>query len=448
MFRAWSLASSEPRSLKPFDCFDSSAARSLSDEPLVADCLVAWLYGTAVARLTRRDNHGIGVEWEQAALDRWSLGSRVLSVALPVGDPIGPRDSRGLDFFENLLPEGPAIETMARIAGVSRYDTFGILAAFGEDCAGAIVILPEGRSVDASEKTTYLPMTSDDLAEAIRSLDKAPLGVDLASGYKPSLPGFQRKLLLGRSPEGDWLRPTHGAPSSWILKPDGRTPMADNEATCLGLAAACGLPVPDVELLHVDGLATLAIRRYDRSARSVGIERIHQEDGCQATATPPAQKYEVQGGPSLVAFSNVIRDFGDPADLESLLARVTLNTAIGNADAHAKNFSFLHDPSDPIVRLAPVYDLIATMELKPTTGDGRPIPNDPTMGQRVAGTLDVREVTRQDLVDEGMRWRLRKQIAERVVDETIAKVMEAARNLNGDERVLLSTQRRCAVLAT
>lgn len=203
MFRVWSLASSAPQSLKPFDCCDLSGARSLSDEPLVADSLLAWLYGTPVARLIRRDNQGIGVEWDQAALDRWGLGSRVLSVALPIGEPIGPRDGRGLDFFENLLPEGPAIETMARIAGVSRYDTFGILAAFGEDCAGAIIIFPDGRPLDASETTTYLPMTSDDLASAIRRLDTAPLGVDLASGYKPSLPGFQRKLLLGRSPEGD-----------------------------------------------------------------------------------------------------------------------------------------------------------------------------------------------------------------------------------------------------
>jgi hypothetical protein len=70
------------------------------------------------------------------------------------------------------------------------------------------------------------------------------------------------------------------------------------------------------------------------------------------------------------------------------------------------------------------------------------------MGQRVAGTLDVREVTRQDLLDEGTHWRLRDQIAERVVDETVARVSEAARNLNGDERVLLSTKRRCAELAT
>ena len=37
-------------------------------------------------------------------------------------------------------------------------------------------------------------------------------------------------------PDGD--RP----PSTWILKPDGPHAMAANEATCLRLAAACGLP--------------------------------------------------------------------------------------------------------------------------------------------------------------------------------------------------------------
>jgi hypothetical protein len=30
-----------------------------------------------------------------------------------MGAPIGPRDLRGLDFFENILPEGPALERMA-----------------------------------------------------------------------------------------------------------------------------------------------------------------------------------------------------------------------------------------------------------------------------------------------------------------------------------------------
>ena len=80
---------------------------------------------------------------------------------------------------------------------------------------------------------------------------------------------------------------------------------------------------------------------------------MHQEDGCQATATPPGLKYEEQGGPSLRDFADVIRNFGDLRDVTSLLRRTTFNMAVGNADVHAKNFSLLHEPGVPAVRLAP-----------------------------------------------------------------------------------------------
>ncbi|MDX6310139.1 MAG: HipA-like C-terminal domain, partial [Nocardioidaceae bacterium] len=40
----------------------------------------------------------------------------------------------------------------------------------------------------------------------------------------------------------------------------------------------------------------------------------------------------------------MLRDFGTVDDLPELLRRVTLNVVIGNADAHAKNFSVLHLP--------------------------------------------------------------------------------------------------------
>jgi serine/threonine-protein kinase HipA len=91
------------------------------------------------------------------------------------------------------------------------------------------------------------------------------------------------------------------APSTWILKPDGPHSMAANEATCLGLATVCGLAAAEAELLDVAGLPVLAVRRYDRQNSSAGHipSRIHQEDGCQATGTPPGQKYEEQGGPAL-----------------------------------------------------------------------------------------------------------------------------------------------------
>ena len=87
--------------------------------------------------------------------------------------------------------------------------------------------------------------------------------------------------------------------------------------------------------------------------------------------------------------ANVIRDFGVLDDRRSLLARVTFNAAIGNADAHAKNVSFLHASDGGPVQLAPAYDLLSTVTLEVVDGQGRPISNDPRMGQMINGVLDA-----------------------------------------------------------
>jgi serine/threonine-protein kinase HipA len=51
----------------------------------VADRLVAWLYGTPVAVLTRAPEFRIRIEWRDEAIGRWGLGSPALSVGLPIG---------------------------------------------------------------------------------------------------------------------------------------------------------------------------------------------------------------------------------------------------------------------------------------------------------------------------------------------------------------------------
>lgn len=125
----------------------------------------------------------------------------------------------------------------------------------------------------------------------ISELGVVPLGAAPERGFRPSLAGFQRKALVGRAADEAWQLPGGDAPSTWILKPDGPHPMAANEATCMMLAAACGLEVPETELLDVGGLPVLAVRRYDRQEAPAGgiPARLHQEDGCQATATPPGR---------------------------------------------------------------------------------------------------------------------------------------------------------------
>lgn len=402
----------------------------------MADRLVGWLYGRQVVTLTPAREFRVGLEWHEAGIERWGRGSRILSAALPLGSSAGPRDLRGLDFFENLLPEGAALATMAAWARVPVADTLGILAAFGRDCAGAIVLVPEGERPPASEDGGYVPMTAASLEQLLGTLGTAPLGAAPDRGFRPSLAGFQRKALLGRAADGTWQRPVEGAPSTWILKPDGPHAMAANESTCLRLAAACGLGVPRTELLNIGGLPVLAVERYDRMDAPAGPVRIHQEDGCQATARPQARKYEDYGGPSLKDLVTVIRDFGNPLDVADLLRRTTFNMAVGNADAHAKNFSILHDVDDPAVRLAPLYDVLSTISLELTDDVGRPMRADTHLGQRVGHQNDIRNVTRGDLADEAARWGLRRQAAAGIVADVLDRVLSAIPGACGDERVL------------
>ncbi len=404
----------------------------------MADRLVAWLYDTPVAVLTSGPEFRIRLEWRPEGIERWGLGSRALSVGLPIGAPAGPRDTRGLDFFENMLPEGPALQRMAALAGVRPVDTYGILRAFGHDCAGAVMVLPDGERPGGRGSSGYSPMTPSDLLRVIRNLDVAPLGAAPERGFRPSLAGYQRKALLGRAGDGTWQFPHGDAPSTWILKPDGPNPMAANEATCLRLAAACRLSVPEAELLDVAGLPVLAVKRYDRQDPPGGDipVRVHQEDGCQATATPPALKYEEQGGPGLRDFATVIRNFGDPRDVTSLLRRTTFNMAVGNADAHAKNFSVLHQPGLPAVRLAPLYDVLSTIALELTDSAGQPMQADTHLGQRVGGQADIRQVTAANLIDEAVTWGIRRRAASAVVTETLDQVLTAIAEAPGDARVL------------
>jgi serine/threonine-protein kinase HipA len=278
----------------------------------------------------------------------------------------------------------------------------------------------------------------DGLRLVISALDVAPLAAAPERGFRPSLAGFQRKALLGRAADGTWELPYGDAPSTWILKPDGPHAMAANEATCLRLAAACGLEVPETELLDVAGLPVLAVSRYDRLA-SPGAAlpgRLHQEDGCQATSTPPGMKYQEQGGPALRDLAGLLRNFGDPADVTRLLRRTTFNMAVGNADAHAKNFSVLHDPDSTAIRLAPLYDVLSTIALELTDGTGQPMQADTHLGQRVGGQADVRQVTAASLLDEAASWGMRRRTAGSVVAETLDRVVATAPDTAGDQRVL------------
>lgn len=128
----------------------------------------------------------------------------------------------------------------------------------------------------------------------------------------------------------------------------------ENEAFCMRVARNLGFDVANVETTMVDERPVLVVERYDRVVGADGsVTRIHQEDFCQAFGLSPERKYEDDGGPTLARIAGVLQDVADPGAAETFLRALTLNVALGNCDAHAKNFSLLHSEAGPL-RLAPV----------------------------------------------------------------------------------------------
>ena len=72
---------------------------------------------------------------------------------------------------------------------MSRAPSVSILAAFGRDCAGAIMVLPHGDRPGGNDRSGYSPMTPDDLQRVISALDVIPLAAAPERGFRPSLAG-------------------------------------------------------------------------------------------------------------------------------------------------------------------------------------------------------------------------------------------------------------------
>jgi serine/threonine-protein kinase HipA len=354
------------------------------------------------------------MSYTSEALERYELGVPVLSLSLPLTEQRYPQGVVRA-FLDGLLPEGEARKVLARDFGIRESDTFGLLRALGRDCAGALVIQPADEPAPSRPTTlTAEPLGDEEIADLVTNLRSAPLG---ASGrVRISLAGVQEKLLLTRMPDGRWGRPVDGTPSTHILKPEiaAYPNSVENEAWCMRLAKHLGLPVADVETIEVAGRKLIVVERFDRIVHADGATiRLHQEDFCQATGTPPDLKYQENGGPSLRRIAGIVQAATALDSVESLLRMVTLNVLIGNGDAHAKNYSLLHEASGAL-RLAPAYDLMSTLFY----GDNR-------LAMFIDDVRRIDRVTSGRLYNEAVSWGLSRNRASEIVVGMLAAVLEA-----------------------
>ena len=284
-----------------------------------------------------------------------------LSTALPLQEE-PYEDDRARPFFSNLLPESQLRQIIAGKLGLSENNDFALLEAIGGECAGAVSLFPEepGLAGGPTGKQSYRRLTDKQLNELIDVLPNRPLLAG-EEGIRLSLAGAQNKLPVFYQ-NGEVSLPVGEAASSHILKPpmERYSHTVENETFCMQLAQDIGLTVPGVDILHKEKNCYL-VERYDRVyGDDAQLERIHQEDFCQALGVAPGQKYEKEGGPGLQQCFTLVREKSvlPTQDVSRLLDWVIFNYLIGNADAHAKNISLLLTQQGP--QLAPFYDLLCT----------------------------------------------------------------------------------------
>ena len=323
----------------------------------MARTLDVYLHQQKVGQLVQYDHGQMLFGYDSEWLN--NSNAIALSHSLPLREePFTRSECRG--FFGGILPEESKREMVAKNLGISARNDFAMLEQIGGECAGAITFLPEGEALPA-QRPDYRPLSDNDLAAVLEVLPRRPLmaGED---GIRLSLAGAQDKIAV-HVKDGVISIPLGGAPSTHILKPaiEHFAGTVYNEAFCMQLAAASGLPTANTSTHSVKGIDYLLVERYDRTHDASGIvQRVHQEDFCQALGVPSDMKYQSEGGVTLAQSFALLRAVSSMPviDLQRLLDAVIFNILVGNNDAHGKNFSLLYQAGQ--TRIAPLYDVLCT----------------------------------------------------------------------------------------
>lgn len=302
-----------------------------------------------------------------------------LSCALPVRAQ-GYQGAVVTHFFENLLPDPEAVRArLQQRVGADSALPADLLRWLGQDCVGAVQLLPEDAPAPVRGALAYRPLSQQALSAILMgAASGVPLGmVPEVDTLRMTLPGAQDKTALLHV-DGRWCEPLWGTATTHLLKlPMGLLARHDytidlslsveNEYLCALIARAFGLPVAECFMVQVNQCKALAVARFDRrwAHGGLGIERVHQADLCQMLGVPSAHKYESHGGPGIADIMEVLRGSVTATRDRYLFMKLqVLFWLLAATDGHAKNVSVFIEPGGGY-RLAPFYDILS---LSPALG--------------------------------------------------------------------------------
>ena len=274
-------------------------------------------------------------------------------------------------FFENLLPEGRALDEAASANKLSKANLVGLMLALGGETAGALRI--RMAKLNEEEPSVKRLLTTAELSSRLGLRPEQAFSV-WDGKVRLSIAGYQDKLAVFKENNAWFLVEGRDLASTVILKPApvkaSWTDLPDNEFFCMRLAKKVGLPTAEVRLIHVPE-AVLEVDRFDRVVEDSRVRRIAVIDACQALGLAVTFKYErpfgdgkdvehIRDGASLPKVFKFLENGQKPAlERMHMLRWVLFQILIGNTDAHAKNISFFSTPTG--FTTTPAYDLVSTL---------------------------------------------------------------------------------------
>lgn len=327
--------------------------------------LAVFINDARVGTVTRLDGGRLRFDYNLATLLRPEATPLSLSMPFPVSSH--PHEAI-TPWLWGLLPDNEKVlRSWARQFHASPSSPFSILSTpVGEDCAGAVRFIPEGRADETSAKGNVTWLSEDEVAQRIRDLkvdSTAWLGRSFTGQF--SLAGAQAKTALLYD-DGRWGEPSGDIPTTHILKPaiDGFDGHAINEHLCLEAAQKAGIPAAATQLICLGGEPVLLVDRYDRFRTDEGrLSRLHQEDLCQALSVHPDRKYQREGGPAPGQIAELFRKAMPHRQAEASVQRfadaLIWNWLIAGTDAHTKNYSLLLAGRQVV--LGPLYDAASAL---------------------------------------------------------------------------------------
>ena len=379
--------------------------------------------------LESTENRGVIFVYDENYLN--DKNSVPLSASLPLQKEEFPQ-KQCIPFFSGLLPEEDSRKKIADYLHISETSTLKLLEALGGECAGLISILNEE---DSFSKETSFKLDSENyellddkkLSEFIEKMNTRPL-IKADDKLRLSLAGAQEKLALAKI-NGEWYLPLNGAPSTHILKPartGSLSSLAQNEYICMKLAKFFGLPVPDVDLLKIAEKDIFVVERYDRIKEADLIQRLHQEDFCQALGIISTSKYQNDGGPGIADILKTILKVCTVPALESqkFLRYVLFNYLMGNCDSHGKNYSLLYKKNR--VELSPLYDVVSTTIYSGLTEK---------LSMKIGKHYEIHKVTKEDFSLLAESLNIKYSVLSKIFDDFARKYIPAFEELKNDEKI-------------